>query len=275
MAEPLSPPRRRHPIRWILFLALLIAAAGCWFGRATSTGPAEGSSLIGTTDNKPARNSFRIGTFNIDGGHGTDGQLDLDRTARCLQRLDFIGLNEVHGDMFDTANQAQTLSEKLELPYLFLPAEQRFGHPTFGNAIFSDLSITHWQRIVLPSARFHALRNYTITDADWHGTTIHFLTTHVDFKSGGDEQLQIVIKIFLNLPEPAVFMGDLNHTNKDPQIKQLLSTPSVEEAINSFLGPSDPRVDWIFLRGLKTIDAGIVDFGASDHPAYWAQVKLQ
>ncbi len=274
MTEPL--PRRRRPLRWILVSILLLIAAGFWLGRAQSTGPAEGSALIGTTDTKPARNSLRIGTFNIDGGHGTDGQLDLDRTARCLQRLDFVSLNEVHGDLFDATNQAQLLSEKLNLPYLFLPAEQRFGRPTFGNAIFSDLPVIHWQRVVLPSDRFHALRNYTLTDADWHDTTVHFLTTHVDFKSGGDEQLRIVIQKFLDLPEPTVFMGDLNHTEKDPQIQKLLSTVGVDEAISSFLGPTEkPRVDWIFLRGLKTVDAGIVDFGASDHPAFWAQVVLK
>jgi endonuclease/exonuclease/phosphatase family metal-dependent hydrolase len=136
--------------------------------------------------------------------------------------------------------------------------------------------VIHWRRVVLPSARFRALRNYMVSDVDWHGSTVHFLTTHVDFKAGGDEQLQIVMQIFLNLPEPAILMGDLNHTGNSPQIQQLLSTTGVEEAINSFLGPPPkPRVDWIFLRGLKTIDAGIVDFGASDHPAFWAQVKAQ
>jgi endonuclease/exonuclease/phosphatase family metal-dependent hydrolase len=277
-----SPPsvRLRRFIRWILIPALMIAAVGFWFGRAQSTGPAEGSGLIGTTDTKPLRNSLRIGTFNIDGGQGLDGQLDLDRTVRCLQRLDFIGLNEVHGDMFDSAtNQAKILGGKLDLPYLYVPAEQRFGNPTFGNAIFSDLPVTHWQRIVLPSARFRALRNYTVSDIDWHGTTVHFLTTHVDFKAGGDEQLGIVTQVFLNLPEPAVLMGDLNHTAASPQIQQLLASKGVEEAIDYFLGPPPPppkgRVDWIFLRGLRAVDAGIVDFGASDHPAYWAEVKLQ
>jgi endonuclease/exonuclease/phosphatase family metal-dependent hydrolase len=270
----MTPGRRRFLLR-ILLAAALVISGGFWLGRAKLTGPAEGTRLNGTTDVRPSSSSLRIGTFNIDGGYGTDNQFDLDRTARCLQRLDFIGLNEVHGDFTGIAiNQAQILSVKLKLPYLFVPAEQRFGNPTFGNAILSDLQITHWQRVVLPSAPFRALRNYLVTDVDWDGRTVHFLTTHVDFKSGGDEQLRIVTQVFMNLPSPAVLMGDLNHTGNSPQIQQLLATPGVEESINSFLGPPEkPRVDWIFLRGFKTIDAGIVDFGASDHPAYWAQIK--
>jgi endonuclease/exonuclease/phosphatase family metal-dependent hydrolase len=267
-------PSRRRFIR-ILFIALLIVGVGFWFGRAKPTGPAEGTHLNGAADAHPSSTSLRIATFNIDGGYGTDDQFDLNRTARCLQRLDFIGLNEVHGDLMGIAiDQAQILSAKLKLPYLFVPAERRFGNPTFGNAVLSDLQITHWQRIFLPSAPFRALRNYLLTDVNWNGHTVHFLTTHVDFKSGGDEQLRIVTQVFLSLSPPAVFMGDLNHTGNSPQIQQLLATGGVEEAINSFLGPPEkPRVDWIFLRGFQTVDAGIVDFGASDHPAYWAQIK--
>jgi hypothetical protein len=55
----------------------------------------------------------------------------------------------------------------------------------------------------------------------------------------------------------------------------LLATRGVEEAVNLILGPEPGRVDWIFLRGLTTVDAGRVDIGASDHPAYWAQVRLR
>jgi endonuclease/exonuclease/phosphatase family metal-dependent hydrolase len=70
-------------------------------------------------------------------------------------------------------------------------------------------------------------------------------------------------------------MGDLNHPAADEQIKKLHSAPGVEEAISSILETKPSRVDWIFLKGLKTIDAGEVDFGASDHPAYWAEIQLK
>jgi endonuclease/exonuclease/phosphatase family metal-dependent hydrolase len=248
------------------------------------TGPAEGAGL--TAVDSPAASTaptlaamphrgLRLGTFNIDGGQGTDGRVDLARTASCLQQLDFIGLNEVHGYAADVdpPNQAIAISGLLHLPYLYVPAERRFGHDSFGNAIFSDLPISRWQRVVLPSKPLHALRNYLLTDAMWQGRPIHFITTHVDWRAGGDEQLRIVTDTFLHLPPPAVLLGDLNHPPSSPQIRQLLATPGVEEAIHEVFHEEErPRVDWIFLRGLHTVDAGIVDIGASDHPAFWAEV---
>jgi endonuclease/exonuclease/phosphatase (EEP) superfamily protein YafD len=126
---------------------------------------------------------------------------------------------------------------------------------------------------VLPSEPFHAKRNYLVTDAIWHNKPIHFITTHTDWKSGGVKQFEIVRDVFLNLPTPAILMGDLNTPPSDDLIKNLKKKPGVEEAIDKILDPIPGRVDWIFLRGLTTVDANPVELKASDHPAYWASVK--
>jgi endonuclease/exonuclease/phosphatase family metal-dependent hydrolase len=161
------------------------------------------------------------------------------------------------------------------MPCLYVPAERQWGRETFGNAVFSDLPITQWQRVALPSEPFRAKRNYLLTDAVWNGKPIHFVTTHTDWKSGGEEQFSIVRDVFLHLPEPAILMGDLNTPQSNPLISDLQKTPGVEEAVGQVLDKIPGRVDWIFLRGLKTVDAGEVDLKASDHPAYWAQVRLK
>ena len=266
--------RRVIPVVALLVLAGIVYAIG---DHPVSTGPAEGSQFGGPPATQQADKHFlRIGTFNIDSGQGLDGKVDLVRTTKCLQRLDFIGMNEVHGFLWgEPKNQAVTLSGLLHLPYLYVPVERRWGEETFGNAVFSDLPITHWQRVVLPSRAFKAKRNYLLTDAQWHGKTIHIITTHTDWKIGGVEQFQIVRDVFLNLPTPAILMGDLNTPRSDPLIKLLKETPGVEEAIDAKLDKIPGRVDWIFLRGLKTDDAGQVDIRASDHPAYWASVYLK
>jgi endonuclease/exonuclease/phosphatase family metal-dependent hydrolase len=257
----------------VLCIAGIVYAIG---NHRLSTGPAQGTEFSGFASTQPSGPFLRIGTFNIDGGQGTDGRVDLDRTASCMQQLNFIGMNEVHGFVFGTPqNQAFPLSQALHMPYLYVPAEKQWGRGTFGNAVFSDLPIKSWQRVELPSEPFRAKRNYLLTDADWHGKDIYFLTTHTDWKSGGAEQLRIVRDTFLKLPEPAVLMGDLNTPASDPLIAELEKTPGVEEAIGKILDQIPGRVDWIFLRGLTTLDAGQVDLKASDHPAYWAQVKLR
>lgn len=271
--RPMKPRRRR--LVWIAIVLIIAGAAYGWAGRATPVGPAEGTALIDPPATQPAyrHSTLRLGTFNIDGGQGLDGKVDLGRTTKCLQRLDAIGLEEVHGFAGDPPNQAVELGRLLKMPYLYVPAEQRWGHDSFGNAFLSDLPVHHWQRVVIPSSPMHARRNYLLTELKWHGRPLHVITTHVDFKGNGDDQLRTVIDAFLAQPTPAVLMGDLNHPASDEQIKKLIATPDVEEAVGQVLEPVKGRVDWIFLRGLHTVDAGSVDLKASDHPAYWAEVR--
>ena len=228
---------------------------------------------MGSPSTRPAGTTLRLATFNIDGGHGTDDRLDLARTARSLQRIDVVAMEEVHASS-DADNQALTLGGLLHLPYLFVPAERRWGHDSFGNAFFADLPVSRWTRVVLPSDVMHAKRNYLSAEAQWLGRPLRVIATHVDFKGEGDAQLAEVIAAFLALPPPAVLLGDLNHPKADPQIQRLLATPGVEECYSRMpqLDPVHGRVDWIFVRGLHTVDAGSVDLKASDHPAYWAEV---
>ena len=267
--------QRRALLVWLAIATAVAVGAVAWIGRARSAGAAVGGPLVGPPPAPPAGDDLRLGTFNVDGGQGTDGKVDLARTARCLQRLDVIGLEEVHGGWGDPPDQARPLGDLLHLPHLYVPAERRWGRDWFGNAFFTDLPVHRWQRVVLPSTGLHAKRNFLLSNLDWHGRTLNVVTTHVDFKGNGDEQLADVTRAFLAQPLPAVLMGDLNHPASSPQIKALLATSGVEEAVGRVLDPVPGRVDWIFLRGLRTVDAGSVDLGASDHPAYWAEVRLR
>jgi endonuclease/exonuclease/phosphatase family metal-dependent hydrolase len=268
---------RRHRFVWLcLLIVALIAGAVLWDGwHHVPAGAAEGNALIGPAVAPPHGRYLRLATFNIDGGEGFDGKVDLARTAKSLQRIDFIGMNEVHGFLTgEPRNQAAALAAIFHLPYLWVPAERQWWHESFGNAIFTDLPVLRWQRVVLPNKPFAANRNYLVTAAKWNNTVVHIITTHTDWKPGGAEQFDIVTQAFLNLPTPAVLMGDLNTPKSDPKIQKLLKTAGVQEAITTILGPQPKCVDWIFLRGLETVDAGSADIGASDHPAFWAQVML-
>ena len=253
-------------------LAVAVVGAGWFVTLPTSAGPAQGIGLAGAATH-PVGAILRLATLNMDGGEGTDGRVDLTRTANCFRRADVVALQEVHGFGGDPpTDQAQDLSGLLKLPFVFAPAERRWGHPSFGNALLCGLPVVRWERVVLPSVPLHAKRNYLSATATWQGRPLNLIVTHVDFKAGGDEQLREVFARFLSLPTPAVLMGDLNHPAKDVQVKELLATPGVEEAVSAKLEPVPGRVDWIFLRGLRTLDAGQVELHASDHPAYWADV---
>jgi hypothetical protein len=50
----------------------------------------------------------------------------------------------------------------------------------------------------------------------------------------------------------------------------------VIDAIGQKFGScAPPRIDFVFVRGLRVLDAGLRDDGASDHPLAWAEVTTK
>ena len=115
----------------VLVPAAIILLAGFVFAMGdhpVSTGPAEGTTFVGAAATQPASSYLRIGTFNIDGGQGLDDKVDLERTASCMQKLDFIGMNEVHGFVFASPqNQAIVLGDLLHLPSSICASRKALG----------------------------------------------------------------------------------------------------------------------------------------------------
>ena len=57
-------------------------------------------------------------------------------------------------------------------------------------------------------------------------------------------------------------------------MRELLARTDVLDPIGRTLGSqAPPRIDWILARGLRTVDAGMRDQGASDHPLVWAELE--
>jgi len=224
---------------------------------------------------------FRIGTFNIHGCKGLDGRYDVDRIAKCLKGLDFVALNEVHGPgLFEKQDQAELLGRRLDMAWLFAPSVRQWYCMASGNGLLSTIPITSWHRIPLIRQVDYSYRNAVQIDLQPEGNpggrVIHVLLTHVNrrYDSEREAQLKEVIAMFMALPEPAILLGDLNSTAKDAQIGQLMTSSGVIDAVGQALGPKDTdRIDWIFVRGLRCLTAGIVENNASDHPMIWAELE--
>ncbi len=218
-----------------------------------------------------ARKTLRVGTFNIHSGIAIDdGKLDLDRTALQLEGVDLLGLNELRGGgLWREPNQAQLLGEKLKMPFLFAPTERRWGTEHFGNGMLCSLPVKNWLRIPLPGLAKKGLRNMLLASVDLGGRDVQVLITHVDAVTDREEQLRIVIAMFLSLDEPAILMGDLNSRADDEQLQALLGREGVQDVTDG-----RGRIDWIITRGLQTIRAEVRETNASDHPLIWAEVRL-
>jgi len=243
------------------------------------TGPAEGIGVDGQLSDQPSgRQTIRVATFNIHAGKGRDGRRDIGRVAECLERLDFVALNEVRGPRtFERTDQAEVLGRRLKMGWLFAPTVRRWYHLESGNGLLTTLPVGSWQRIPLIRKVDHSHRNAVLVDLRQGGQTVRVLLTHINRRHDVERkaQLRTVIALYLALAEPCVLLGDLNSTAEDPQIGRLLATPGVLDPVGEILGDeAPPRIDWILARGFRCIDAGIRDNGSSDHPMIWAELEL-
>jgi endonuclease/exonuclease/phosphatase family metal-dependent hydrolase len=251
---------------------VLIVAQGA---DRTPSRPAQGSHFAGTAAVSPSRGTFRVATFNIHSGVGADDVSDLSRTARCLEGFDVIGLNEVRAaPLTGSADQAAQLGQALGLRWLFAPAERQWWHDHFGNSVLCSLPVKDWQRVPLPGTRGKGFRNFVRVRVDVGDTPVTVLVTHLDRTVDREAQLKAVIAEFLQLPPPAILMGDLNTPASDPHLVALCRTPGVTDCLSQNGTATSENIDWIFVRGLECRAAGLRDAGASDHPLAWAEVSL-
>jgi endonuclease/exonuclease/phosphatase family metal-dependent hydrolase len=272
--------KKRRTLKTLLLIVLL-AALIYHASLHAPAGPAEGVALEGQVAAPPTpHKTIRIGTFNIPAGKGRDGRRDLERVAACIasSALDFVALNEVRGlTLWKKQDQAAQLGRRLEMGWLFAPASMVWYCRESGNGLLSSLPAGFWQRIPLSRQYDRGYRNAVLVALPHLGRTIHVLLTHVTRRDDRERQAQLraAISLYLALAEPSVLVGDMNSDADDPQIRRLLKTPGVDDPVGEILGPKTPRrIDWIFTRGFRCLDAGIRDDGASDHPLIWAELEL-
>lgn len=276
----------RSRLRWFLPSLLLLGVLLWHASQPRPLGPAEGTSLEGEVVRprsraraEPPRQTLRIGTLNIHGCTGTDNRRDIQRVADCLHDLDFVALNEVHGPrLWERADQAEELGLRTGLAWLFAPNTRTWYTVDFGNGLLSALPVSSWQRIPLAQHNDRGFRNAVLVNLEHSGRTIRVLLTHITRHDDDSRhrQLRVVIDLYLSLAEPAILLGDLNSDADDPEIRRLLGSPRIADPLGEKLGPNvPPRIDWIFVRGLRSIDAGVRDDGASDHPMVWAKLEVK
>jgi endonuclease/exonuclease/phosphatase family metal-dependent hydrolase len=218
-----------------------------------------------------------VASFNIHGGRGTDGVRDLSRIAGLVRGFDFIGLNEVHGPGESGPEpQVALLGRDLHQQWLFAPTERRWWHDHFGNGALTNLPVSSWNRIPLPSTQRRGFRNLVWFAVPWQGQSLNVVVTHVDRQADRELQLRHVLAWFHSLSPPALLLGDLNTTRADPVLAAFLKTSGAIDLVGPPADPGndDGRIDWIFSRGLVRVAAGSVANEASDHPLVWAEVRI-
>ncbi|MCU0913337.1 MAG: endonuclease/exonuclease/phosphatase family protein [Planctomycetes bacterium] len=270
--------RRRNLVICVI-LACLGLYAG-YAGRRTPVALRQGTALSwpqGAGAVTKAR--FRIATYNIHRGKGTDGIRDLGRTAGVLQDADLIGLNEVAGSAFwGWANQAEQLGRALGLGWQFAPNQRRWHRDYFGNGLLSRFDVGRWTSVplVYDRAGSHSPRNLFTAEVLAGPASTTFLVTHLDRGAIRPAQLKAVLGEFVK-HTPAALVGDFNTSATDPLLVAFFADANNVDAIGRVLGRSDDpdRIDWIITRGLTVLTGGKEPVGVSDHPYYWVDVAIE
>lgn len=224
---------------------------------------------------------FRVVSYNIHHGEGTDGKLDLPRIADILReaRPNIVALQEVDRNTKRTNNvdQVAVLAKLLKMDGVFGGnIDLQGGH--YGNAILTTYASISSANHRLPMLAGGEQRGVIEADITVPGLErpLKFLATHFDHRR--DEQERIASSELLSRliqdwgDQPALLAGDLNAVPESKTLK-LLETDwarSNREILPTI--PSDNpkrQIDYIMFRpqrGWRVVECRVLDGPvASDH----------
>ena len=234
---------------------------------------------------------LRVLCYNIHHGEGTDGFLDLTRTANVINawKPDLVAVQEVDQNTQRTnkIDQPKILAEKLEMNYVFGKAID-FQGGGYGLTIFSRFPIMEHQMILLPQEGQREQRGLLIAKIgipDAKGKIIRFANTHLGLtQTEREAQVDKIISLLPDGGEPVVLVGDFNAKPTSTEMTRLLTTwkdatdPALGKSITPDVQSSFGRIDYIFFRAkdtFKVLESGTIDDSTtSDHKPIFSVLKF-
>jgi len=235
--------------------------------------------------------SLRVMTYNIHVGIGMDKKLDLQRIADVIKKQDpdLIGLQEVDRGVQRTQriDEIAELAKLTRMDYAFafnLP----YQGGQYGVAILSRLPIRATEHRHFQNLREAERRGFIRAEISFHGRTLQFVTTHLDYQYGDGRlfETQQLLDALRDIKDPLIIVGDFNDVPAGQSYQLMLA--GFEDAWSEgrsqdqgFSYPADKpvkRIDYIFMRRgdrVRTKRAWIVNTLASDHVPVVADLELK
>lgn len=246
---------------------------------------------------------LRFMTYNIQ--HGIDylKQKEQDRTnpdapeavdlalmAEVIRRqgADIVGLNEINGagPAPGYTNQAEQLAALLGYHCYFASAIRFDGENPYGNAILSRFPIMEARTVAVPDPPVRDEDAYYETRcvlqarfAEAGGFTV--LISHFGLaKAEARNAVETVRALLREEKTPVVLMGDFNLEPESPILRPIFDEMTdtaqlISQPLKSW--PSDEpeqKIDYIFVRGAKALEADIPAVVASDHRPHTALIEV-
>lgn len=241
--------------------------------------------------------TFTVTTFNIQHGrnHNLPGDvIDLGLMAETALSTgaDFYSFNEVRRGECEGIpgfpDEPEILGALIGGKAIFGRAITLAPGKHYGNAAVSRLPVLGSTVIPIPDpepapgGRYYESRCIMRTTVDVQGTPVTVLGSHFGLNRDERENALAEVKRAADGCEtPIVLMGDFNMTPDDPCCAALsceLTDALAYAGEDGFTFPSDSpreRIDYIFVRGLRVLGAGVVKKVASDHFAITARLGIE
>jgi endonuclease/exonuclease/phosphatase family metal-dependent hydrolase/uncharacterized membrane protein YidH (DUF202 family) len=216
--------------------------------------------------------SLRFASYNIHYGYDTDWHLSLEAQAQAIEAssADVVMLQEV-----DTGrptsymiDDALWLAHRLGMEAVYLPALE---HLT-GIGLLSRHPILDSDTRLLPSELEQT--GIIWAELDVGGTPVNVFAIWLGLEpEERARQIDAALPFIAAHPGPAAFGGDFNATPDSPVYARIAGAGFVDPFVALGLGspPTDPairptkRIDFVWLRDLRPVDARVLDSTASDH----------
>ncbi len=242
--------------------------------------------------------ALRVLTYNIHAGIGSDGRLDLARTAAAIRatRADVVALQEVdvHWDArSDFRDQAGDLARVLRMRVFFAPIYDLEPHTPgaprrrYGVAVLSRFPVLHTENHEItrlstqdPKPAPAPAPGFAEAVVLVRGVPVHVYSTHLDYRADPSVramQVADTLAVLSRARGPRVLLGDFNAPHEAPELAPLW-TVLTDAAPDGMTYPADvpvKRIDFVAVSsGVLVRSAAVPATLASDHRPVLAELTV-
>jgi endonuclease/exonuclease/phosphatase family metal-dependent hydrolase len=243
---------------------------------------------------RPGPVSLRVLSYNIHTGIGSDGVLDLDRTAAAIRTThpDVVALQEVDvhwAERSEFRDQATELAHLLRMRAFFAPIYDL--DPLTPGAPRRQYGVAILSRLPMPHTENHEITRLSTVEANpvpkpapgfaeavvlARGVAVHVYATHLDYRPEPGVRSAQVADMLGIMHGRTLLLGDFNATPDAPELAPLWET--LTPAPVGMTYPADvpeKTIDYVTVSaGIRVRTATVPETLASDHRPVLAVLSI-